>query len=287
MRFAAILLTAIWLNSCSDGGSVSETSARVPLELCARTESVAATRSTTPLTAGRLGIFRLGQAGSMPQAYLYTASAGVWESETPLMLDSGDATVCAWYPFDYFTVTAPEDPKSVPLQARKYDAAHDLTYMASVTNLNARNHRLQVRLSHACSILEFQLTRDSYTGAGTIGTITLSAPGLLASATLDITSGTYSNGTAADVSFNADITVTDANSVTTAVLLPPATLTGPLSVTVTVDGKERTVVLPSAGMERLDAGNAYIIRGTLQEYDIFLQVTSDGTDGTAGGEIVW
>lgn len=286
-RFPAILLAAMWLGSCSDGGSLPDTPVRALLEICARTEGVVNTRSVTPLTSGRLGIYVLAGEGYVPQAYLYTAVGGVWESALPPMLTSSDASVCAWYPYDYFTVSVPDDMEAVPLQAQKYDRAYDLTYMTPVTGLNAVNNTLEARLTHACSMLEFRLTRDTYTGTGRIGTIRLSASGLLTSAKLDITSGTYSGATEGDVSFEAGITITDADPVTVAVLLPPAVLVGAMSVTFTVDEKERTVTLPAADLGRLDAGNAYIIRGALQEYDIFLRVVSDKTDGTAGGEIIW
>lgn len=287
--FLSILSALVLLTggcTISDDLSAGEDT-RVPLELNIYVEGNVRTRSATPLMSGSIGIYLLPENDYSQGAYLYSAISGNWTAGTPLMLSGNEASVCVWYPYNYRIPADLAGLKAFPLTAQPFTGAADLCYQVSTGGLNNRNYSLQARLQHAYSLLEFHLSRDiTFKTAGNVGSITLSATGLLHSITLDITTGSYANPAGGNVTYNAGVTVPATGEVITALLLPPATLTGDLSLTFRVDGKDMTAVLPRTSLPGFVAGTKYIVRGTLQrELDITL--TTDLPDGTAGGEIVW
>lgn len=289
-RFPLILSVFVLLaGGCSDNDTLPavDDAALVPLGLSVSVEGNVFTRSATALTDGNIGIYLLPENDYLPGTFLYSAVSGNWTAATPLMLSANNASVCVWYPYEYWIPADPGGLQTFPLNAQKYTPASDLCYQAVSGGLNNRNNRLLVQLQHAYAQIEFRLSRDiTFKTAGNVGDITLSASGLLSGMTLDISSGTTTNPLEGSVTYTASVVVPESSDVMTGLLLPPATLSGDLTITFSVDGRDMNAVLPHASLPQLESGNKYILRGVLQR-ELDITVTVEPADGSVGGEIVW
>lgn len=284
-----LFLFVLLAGGCSDKDTPSAVNdaVLVPLGLSVSVEGNVSTRSATTLTDGNIGIYLLAENGYLPGAFLYSGVSGNWTAATPVMLSGDEASVCAWYPYDYRIPADPAELQTFPLNAQKYTPASDLCYQTVTGGLNNRNSRLAVQLQHAYAQIAFRLSRDiTFKTAGNVGDITLSAPGLLTGMTLDISSGGTANPVEGNVTYSASVVVPESGEVLTALLLPPATLTGDLTITFRVDGQDMNAVLPYASLPQLESGNKYTLRGVLQR-ELDITVTVEPADGNAGGEIEW
>ncbi len=287
-RFSSILfILALLSEGCQDKADLLYRDTLTPLELNVSVEGNIYTRSTSTLASGSIGIYLLADNNYAEGLYLYSAISGKWTTGKPLMLNGNNASVCVWYPYNYRIPANLSELKTFPLNAQKYTPDTDLCYQTITGRVNNRNYRLQAQLQHAYSQIEFRLSRDiTFKTAGSVDSITLSAPGLFKGMQLDITSGTTANGVTGNVTYIANVTIPASGEVVTAVLLPPATLTGDLKLVFRVDGKNMTATLPLSSLSKLVAGTKYTVRGVLQR-KLNITVTVSPVEGTSGGEIVW
>lgn len=236
---------------------------------------------------GKLGVFLTGGAGYASAAYQYTGKNGYWTSDNPLMLGPDDATICAWYPYDYYIPANSAALGTFPLYAQKYSTESDLVFLSSVSGLNNRNSSLNIRLAHAYALLEFRIQRDAtYKGAGSIGKISIQSKKLLSEAKYDILHNTYSGiKIVTELSYNADVTVPAGETITTGMLMLPFTLRGSVTLTMNIDGTDFSGAFPASFSGTQKIGTCYILNVTLR--NLQLSITALPPDDTSGGEITW
>lgn len=260
----------------------------VPLELSSvRIEGDVSTRATTtPLTNGNLGIFLSNASGYTPAPYRYTGSAGGWTSDSPLYLGPGTATICAWYPYEYYVPANSGSLVQFPIKAQLNTPENDLLFFTSVSGINNRNPRQTIQLKHAHALLNFRISRDvTYQGEGKITSFTLETGyKLLDVAKINISNGQFSGANIVHkLTFPVEKTVRKNNTETIGILIPPL-LIKETTVKLTVDGKEVSGYIKGP-VNTSTSGIAATINLKLRQ-DLPVSVTVQPTD-SAGGEIIW
>ena len=233
--------------------------------------SGASTKSSTELTSGSIGVFRLsgGDYVSSRSNVEYSYSGGAWNvvsGVTPVYLTKSAAKLCAYYPYSSSLSSG-----VVNLSSGLYSSEKDFCYQTGVSGSSSSS--VSFELDHAYSQITFVFThKSSYSGSCVISNISISNSGILTSNTLDIstigtsggTTGTYGSGTAGTVSVNPAISsIASGASASVAVLMVPtvSTLSGTIDLSFTVDGKVLTtsVNTSDAGLTSLEAGKNYNI----------------------------
>lgn len=200
--------------------------------------------SKKTIEAGSIGVFldnvSSGTDYDPKKNVCYTAEkddAGttVWNSDDALFFNTSTANVCAYYP--YVNDDAYADSKKIPLTTQVYDAAYDLSYATNIP-MNANENeatqgtpgnRVRFSMTHAYALLELNLTRGSLKDDVTISKIEITASGLNASNTLDITSGSYGTATAlagGTYAIDEEMLLTAGGSLKKSFLIVPMTITG-------------------------------------------------------------
>jgi hypothetical protein len=241
-----------------------------------------ALRSTTALTSGSIGVYRVSTTDYAAQSNVqYTYSSG-WSSTSPIYLYSATASVCAYYPYSATIEDDPttsgtvetNGPTAIPLTSQLYSTTSDLSYASSVTPSSA-SPGVSFAMVHAYAKMTFTITHDaSYSGTCAVSGITIANAGIRASNTLNITTGSYGSTTASgSVTVNPAISSIDASASTTATVLIVPTITGTTSETLsddmtflfTVDGSTHAATLPVStnNLTTLAAGSNYQINANI------------------------
>lgn len=315
----ALLATALLLASCSQdelpgtGGAngapqgisalyIASASLQVPEAQpgtrSATTRSTATTRATesATLTSGSIGIFRSQGTGYTEaqdnKQYTYDATNGIWQPSTAadtVYLMATDADVCAYYPYNS-TYT---DKTAIPLASAKYAGTvddltkHDPADICFATNrtMNGANVTTAFEMQHAMAMVQLSFVRLNYeSDACNLTSISIKNAGLISTATLDITDGTYTTvkkaavkwtpGTA-DPATGIQVPASDVSEITTA-LLVPCTLdaTGSTTFTFTVDGLPMSVKVPAAKLSAFEAGKIHKLKFTIHAASVSLSYVS-------------
>lgn len=280
------ILTVLFAGCSSDDvdNSVRE------LPVSAATLPGVITRAGTTVTSGSIGVF-LGTANGYPAKnnIQYTYSGGIWTSETPLFVGSNMANLCACYPYDA-TMTG----SAVTLTSQLYSAAKDISYAPTIT-ANNTTPGVTFNMRRAYAQITFTIIHQTtYTDNCVISGVSIANAGILSSASLDMTSATYSLATAGTVSFNPNITPAYGGSSTCSVLMVPVStpMTGNITFTFTIDGLAQTATLPveSSNMATLDSGLNYNVElkvGSIAVVTPATVTTTNWNEQTAvsGGDI--
>lgn len=245
------LSAAAWLlSACSadDGAVPPVRPARVGMQVleASMNDLQPASRADSKKTieAGSIGVFLDNVSGGTDydpkKNVCYTAEKDenakiVWNSDDALFFNTSTANVCAYYP--YVDGEAYADSKKIPLTTQVYDAAYDLSYATNVLMNADQNeatsgtpgNRVRFSMTHAYALLELNLTRGDLKDDVTISKIEITASGLNASNTLDITSGSYGSATAfvgGTYAIDEEMQLTASGSLKKSFLIVPMTITG-------------------------------------------------------------
>jgi len=218
--------------------------ASVPLKIGNINFNSVSVRSSTALSEGDIGIFRLVSTGyeGTRSNVKYTNSADGWDvaSDTePIYVTRSEANLCAYYPYNSEESTFTDE--SLTLTSQIYTEIADICYQTGVIAISGTP--VSFTINHAYAKLKFNLTRDdNYEGDCAISKISIANDGIISSNTLDISTGTYGSGTAGTVTVNPNISsITSGSKETVNVLIVPVTtLSDDITFTFTVDGKENS-----------------------------------------------
>ena len=195
----------------------------------------------------------------------YSATRKLWlpEAATPadsIWLNSHDADVAIYAPYDAVQATA---AMNLAACLRPADGSKDIWCKRFAANNTSKN--LVVTLEHLYTRLAIVVSRDAaYTADATLTTFALKGNEVYQSATYKPFETTpYIYGTSTGLTPAVPATTLNAStaSVTYDLLLIPATLTGGITLTLTVDGKKMrvTVAKEKFAAGKLEAGKQYNI----------------------------
>jgi hypothetical protein len=248
----------------------------VPLRLGSLfiTDGTVSSRSgSQTLNDGDLGIFLYaGQGYSETRNNVhYRCTGGTWsvpDAGGPIYLTRSTANLCAYYPYSSADDYA---DGMVTLTSQRYSGSADLCYKTGITASSASGP-VSFTMNHAYAKWVFNFTRDaSYTGTCAVSQIKIAHADVISSNTLNMLTGQY--GTP-DAGSKGSVMITDVGisgiasgeTQTVSVLMVPAlsgaSLSGDITLTFTVDGKEMTTTV-SPSQTCLAAGNQYVLNVTI------------------------
>lgn len=258
-----------------DGKGSGEESAPLQLGSLLIKEGLSDLRSgTLPLTSCEIGIFRYtstGYNGTRNNVH-YRCTNGTWsvpDAGGPIYLTRSPANLCAYYPYssagDYADGT-------VTLTSQLYSESADLCYKTGIT-ASSTSGPVSFTMNHAYAKWVFNFTRDaSYTGTCAVSKIKIAHADVVSSNTLNMLTGQYGiPGTGSKGSVTIDNVgisgIATGGTQTANVLMVPAlsgaSLSGDITLTFTVDGKEMTTTV-SPSQTCLAAGSQYTLNVTIK-----------------------
>jgi len=252
------------------GDTVVEEGASVPLQIGNIINNISfndvSVRSTTELTAGDIGIFRLESTGydETRSNVQYTNSGDGWDVTSgtePIYVTEKEASLFAYSPYSSEESTFTDE--TLNLTSQIYTSSADLCYQTGVTATSETP--VSFTMNHAYAKLKFNLTHDDdYDGNCAVSGISIANDGILSSNTLDISTGTYGSGTAGTVAVNPGISSIPIDSTETiyVLMVPVTTLSGYITLTFTIDKND--IFTTTSKITSLTAGKEYTIDITLR-----------------------
>ena len=288
---SAILLGALlssMLSGCSGEQEIAllGPGQKVPLQVAASNIETEIETRAGIVTSGSMGVFRTTASG-YPAQYnaQYTYNDGGWapkDNANTIFLDGRVATLCAYYPVGSVTFTA--NSFIATLTAQKYDANKDMQYAttggSNVTNLNPTASFAMVQ---AYSRVKLSIKRE-LAGTSNVSKVNLkNGTTFYASRTIDISTGTL-GGSPTNGGWDYTFSKAISNSSNTEydVLVPPQPVLSGLTITLTIDGVDCAVTVPSERFSsgNLDAGKQYSISLVIKDSAVSISGSINITDYT-------
>ena len=275
---AAIYAMMLLLVACSQERTLfpTEKTDRVPLSVFTSFKADVTTRATAqPLPEGSsIGVFLIADANYTPQSNVkYTCQPDdEWTSETSVWVGGARAGLCAYYPFGKVTFSA--DTRTT-LKNQAYTEDADWWYAkdnaaVTVTNLSPeiefllekpysqlslemiRNGRYPLQ----CKITNVRIELDNGESMVDQGTFDIKDGSL--QNTTDVTSYSYpTSGPMHDTGLGVGEAARDT---TCNYLFVPQTLASGLKLTLTIDEREFSVIVPQTDLGELIAGKRHVVR---------------------------
>lgn len=249
-------------------------------------EASVPTRAATTLATNNatIGIFCSKETGyDAVQAnipYTYSTATSKWAPKVaaaPVWLLAYNANVCAYYPYN----AASTSNTAIPLATAVYTTAGDICFAPNrAMNGTPAKSKTTFAMQRAMAMMVFTLKKGNYPGTCKVSNIMLSNTNLPETGTINITASTNTAATVKKAALNytplstGDMTVTAAGQAAQNVLLVPFTLSGNLTVALTVDGKTMKIELPAGTFtnSKIEAGKRYLL--TLKLNGTALDVTN-------------
>lgn len=210
-----------------------------------------ATRATTTLNSGSIGIFLSGTGYTAISNRQYDYSASAWTpnggAANAILLGGSTASVCAYHPWQA-TFT---NSTAIPLTSQVMDNTNKDISFALNRGMDGSSTGSSTifSMTRAYAKVTFVFQRNNYPGTCQVQKVELK--NLLPSATLNIGTGVYSTATGvanSSVSQIKNVTVPATSTVAwgSDILLVPCTpaSTG-ITIVITVDGKTMTTTIPT------------------------------------------
>lgn len=284
------------LSACSGDGlpglpelPVKPDAERVPLRVASATagngigiQTRADADARQELISGSIGIFLKedaanGYAALTNQKFSY--GTPFWQTDAQILLGEQNATLAAYYPYSVGRVNP------VMLRSQRYSAGEDLHYVNFEANSGVSD--VTLNLSRIYSRIVFNFTADaSYTGAGKVTAIHFEGDGIAPVAMLDMFDLTVSGvvgGSVRDIldpftglhvaevtGFTTEFKSADAEKKKADCLMIPATLTGNITFTITVDGFK---MVGTVSPEQLCGSGGILMEGVKYEVNITVKPT--------------
>lgn len=261
---------------------------KVPLQVAASNIETEIETRAGSVTSGSMGVFRT-TANGYPAQYnaQYTYSSG-WtpkDNANTVFLDGRAATLCAYYPVG--SVTFSSNSFTATLTAQSYDANKDMQYAktggSGVTNLKPT---ASFAMAQAYSRVKLSIKRE-LAGTSNVSKVNLkNGTTFYASRTIDISNGTL-GGSTTNGGWNYTFSKAISNSSNTDydVLVPPQPVSNGLTITLTIDGVDCAVTVPTARFSsgNLDPGKQYSISLVIKDSAVSISGNINITDYTADG----
>lgn len=242
-------LSVIALSGCSNEEQLSldgTAEARTPLAISvsnAGLTKVGGVVSGSQFDDGAsLGLFLTKEDGSSAYdtpynnvKYTSSTSSGnqTWTATTPILLTGTKANVYAYYPYNssYTDITA------IPINVTENK---DVMWATPATNIYNASPTATLPMNHALSVIRFSLSKGDYSGAGSIESISIQGDCMAKTGTLNALTGTVNiTDQGAEIGFGALGAASTLSTTATTVeqLVIPTTTSGPIKVTIKMDGK--------------------------------------------------
>lgn len=297
--------SCLLLGSCSQGEdaltSGAPGNALLPISVEASLADVVATRTTgyTPVpSGGAIGVFRTAPvtADSPAQRDVkYTYNGTQWSPESEakqIVVGAENATLCAYYPQGKVSFTV--NTTQTALTVKDYSAANDLCYADKPVQaaVNNANRAVSFLMEHAYSRLQIHITRSStadYPNACKITSIQMepatAGSEFYTARTINVglpaTNGSQLTGSkAASWTLNTAALAMGATGISKGAtdtgidkLFPPQAFSTNVGtkLTLTIDGKNRTVTVPYAKLTGLKAGEISRIMLEIQGTELVVE----------------
>ena len=288
-----LLSVVMMLCGCSNENIIQPDLTSVPLSVGSlRLNAAPVTRAggTLVTTNGAaIGLFLTNVGGYTPvYNKTYTYTDGKWGNAAPVCVDNRAGKVLAVYdPNGLVTFAANSTLTINTLQAQPYSDDkiwyYDNTTGASVSNANST---VAFQMTPAYSRLKLSIRRhaSNYVGDCAITDMKLqTTSNLYTNYTLDISSAALQGSAdTKEWSYNPGITsiATGATNTDCDVLFPPQSLSGELTITLTIDGMNRSVTVPADKFGgKLNAGQQYTIELLITESATIIFNGNINTDG--------
>lgn len=247
------------------------------------TEDPAATRaaSTTDYT-GNIGLFMKADATNGYSAQnnikgtYKVGTPPTWTLATDIWLNNHNATIAVYAPHDSGQSTAAALKLTAVLRT---DDKKDIWY-ARVTDANFKKSSLSLTLTHVYARCVITVKRAaSYLPDAKITALSLSGTGIYSDATFKLLEASPYDYTGAATGFTpTGVTAKTLNAATSSVaydlLLIPATLSGNITLTLTVDNQKMKQTIAAGKFSgKLEAGKQYAITATLRPGELDASVT--------------
>lgn len=283
----SIVLLASLVAGCDNGSDADlPADALVPVRIVdAGISAQVQTRAT--ISSGSMGVFRAAANGYTAQYNSqYTYNSG-WKPNTTVYVGGANATLYAYYPYNSATFTA--NSTTCTLTAQKFDAAKDLCYAktggAAVCN---KTPNATFAMTRAYARLKLSIKRHAtnyVSGNCNITNVNIkhsTGNNFFVSRTLDISTGTNGGSATANgwtYALNTGNIAANATNTAYDVLVPPQPVSGGLTITLTIDGVNRSVTVPAAQFSNnLTAGKQYTISLIITDAEIMLPASAVTTN---------
>ena len=175
-----------------------------------------------------------------------TGTSQTWAGATEVKLSATEGYCYAYYPYNPSVTNV----TSIPV----YSGETDYMY-ADRRNVNDKDKNVSLTMRHALASIRLAIKRGTYTGTGAISSLSIKSTGFGTSGYLNATSGYIStvSGTNTNVTLNKSLTINE-NAQNVDFIVVPANVSGPITVTITVDGKEYATTLDEILLKK---GNCY------------------------------
>lgn len=312
VRFTPVLLPVVLLlcgcgsdDSAFPAGGDKPANELVPIEVSAgisagvEIANSSQTRATTPIITdgAKMGVFRVADATTGYTAddnveYSYQTSTSTWSnpSNSPILVGGLAAKLCAYYPYGAATFSG----TTATLTAQKYDAAKDLCYASSATNeVTNKTPNASFAMKRVYSRVSLSIRRDaSYEKTCAISKVKFrngASGSFYSSATVNIATGSVAPGSASAAGTDLTPGIASIASGTTDTaadfLLPPQTVSSGLSISLTIDGAVRSIVVPAGqfSSNSLSTGSQYNINLLVTGASIVIEGVNISSEYSAGG----
>lgn len=246
------------------------------------TEDQAVTRAVgTSDFVGEIGFFVKANATNGYDAKnnikgTYNATTNVWEPATAIWLNNHDATIAVYAPHDVNQNTAAALKLTAVLRT---DETKDIWY-TRVTDANFKKSSLSLTLTHVYARCVITVKRAaSYLPDAKITALSLAGTGIYSDATFKLLEASPYDYTGATAGFTpAGVAAKTLNAATSSVaydlLLIPSTLSGNITLTLTVDNQTMKQTIAAGKFSgKLEAGKQYAITATLRPGELDASVT--------------
>lgn len=303
-KTATVLVMAIVITGCgSDMVETQPGTDMVPVEVSdvlSVGADISISRASSAITTNgaKIGVFRAANTGYTAQdnvLFTYSSSSGKWTATTnPILVGDQAAVLSAYYPYGSATISG----ETATLDAQKYDSAKDLSYATTSSNtVTNQNPNANFAMKHAYARIKMSIKRHTtnYSGNCNVSTVTLkNNTNFYASKTLNIKTGSYGGSAASGgwtYTLNTGNMGAGATNSAYDVLIPPQPVNSGLTITLTVDGVDRSVTISAASFSsNLNAGSEYSISLVLTDTEVSpngsVNIADWATDNTSiGGDV--
>lgn len=198
---------------------------------------------------------------------LYTMNSGKLTTDETVMLTPTSGTVYAYYPY-----VPDADITSLPVSALTQT---DYMYATSHSGLTFSNYSASLVMNHAMAVASFRIVKGNYGGACKVSQVAVKGSNLYTSAKYNGKNGSILSRSSANsfiTSSEGSFTMTTSGTARNIILIP-ASVSGSATVSINLDGYDRTVTVPSFYPQ---AGKRYTYTLTVNEEEIIVSnVTVD------------
>ena len=263
--------------------------AAVPVEI-AGAGITAGVQTRASITAGSMGVFRTGT-GYPEQYEKYTYNNGWQPTANAIIVGGGDATVCAYYPYDD---AAAHTGTGFVLEAQGWSELKDFSY-AYTTEVSNKAPYVSFAMKRAYARLKLSITRKAnYVGNCNIANVNIRHSGsnsFLTRRVLDISNNTASGDVNAGGGWTHGLNLGNiapgATNTAYDALVPPQPVNGGLIITLPIDGTNRSVTVPAASFsDNLSAGRQYTISLTITDVAVTLNGNININDMVWDGTVI-